>query len=88
MNVLDNGNDDNDNNGDDDHHGRHGKHGRRHHKKEIYECRIDLDDENRRHELLEQCCEQQVRGDLDPESQTVSFPHPSVFDMTLWLIML
>ncbi|RDI89854.1 hypothetical protein Vi05172_g105 [Venturia inaequalis] len=73
MNVLASGNDDDDDNGGDNHrghHGKHGNHGRRDHKKEIYECRIDLDDENRRQELLEQCCEQQVRGDLDPESQT------------------
>lgn len=80
MNVLDNGNDD-DNSGEDHHdhhgkHGKHGKHGRRHRKHKIYECRIDLDDENRRHELLEQCCEQQVRGDVDPESQTVRFLLP------------
>lgn len=92
MNVLHNGNEHDGNNGDHDHHGKqgkHGKHGRQHHKKDIYECRIDLDDENRRHELLEQCCEQQVRGDLDPEGQTVSFPLRFFFsdvDCDLWLM--
>ncbi|QDS67954.1 hypothetical protein FKW77_008963 [Venturia effusa] len=65
MNVLDDGDDDDN----DDHYSHHGKHGRHHRKQEVYGCRIDLDDENRRHDLLEHCCEDQVRGHVDPESQ-------------------
>jgi hypothetical protein len=83
MSVFDG---DDDNNDDDNNSDRHGKHSRKHHRKqEQFECRIDMDDDMRRQQLLQQCCEEDVGGRIDMESQTVSScPLVSV----LWLLLI
>ena len=37
-----------------------------------YECNIDLNDDNRRQEIMQRCCEEEADGRLDQNNQRVS----------------